>query len=114
MPRNEAQTRYELIDPTIRAVFEKIAQSGNRALLSLATGAVKTFIAVNMLKRIADAGQLRKALFICERDELRTQALTAFQDKFGANAAAVEDGNAQKNARVIITTYQSLGISKED
>jgi type I restriction enzyme R subunit len=109
----EAQRRYYQ-DAAIRAAFEKIAQGGNRALLSLATGAGKTFIAVNMLKRIADAGQLRKALFICDRDELRTQALTAFQDKFGANAAIVEGGNAQKNARVIIATYQSLGISKDD
>jgi len=109
----EAQRRYYQ-DAAIRAVFEKIAQGNNRALLSLATGAGKTFIAVNMLKRLADAGQLRKALFLCDRDELRTQALTAFQDKFGANAAAVESGNAQKNARVIIATYQSLGISKDD
>ncbi|MDR2124418.1 MAG: DEAD/DEAH box helicase family protein [Desulfovibrio sp.] len=109
----EAQRRYYQ-DAAIRAVFEKVAQGGNRALLSLATGAGKTFIAVNMLKRIADAGQLRKALFICDRDELRTQALAAFQDKFGANAAAVERGNAQKNAKVIIATYQSLGISQED
>jgi len=109
----EAQRRYYQ-DAAIRATFEKIAQGSNRALLSLATGAGKTFIAVNMLKRIADAGQLRKALFICDRDELRTQAIAAFQDKFGTNAAAVEGGNAQKNARVIIATYQSLGISKED
>ena len=68
----------------------------NRALLSLATGAGKTFIAVNILKRIADAGQLRKALFLCDRDELRTQALTAFQDKFGTNAAVVEHGKPSK------------------
>lgn len=109
----EAQRRYYQ-DAAIRAVFEKIAQGKNRALLSLATGAGKTFIAVNMLKRIADAGQLRKALFICDRDELRTQALGAFQGMFGTNAAAVENKNPQKNARVIIATYQSLGIAKDD
>ena len=108
----EAQRRYYQ-DAAIRAVFEKLAQGSNRALLSLATGAGKTFIAVNLLKRIADAGQLRKALFLCDRDELRTQALSAFQDKFGTNAAPVEHGNPQKNARVIIATYQSLGISTE-
>jgi len=108
-----AQCRYYQ-DAAIRAVFEKLASGKNRALLSLATGAGKTFIAVNLLKRLADAEQLRKALFICDRDELRTQALSAFQEKFGANAAAVENGNPQKNARVIIATYQSLGISQED
>ena len=45
------------------------------ASLSLATGSGKTFIAVNLLKRIADAGQLRRALFVCDRDELRGQGL---------------------------------------
>jgi type I restriction enzyme R subunit len=109
----ESQRRYYQ-DAAIRAVFEKIAQGKNRALLSLATGAGKTFIAVNLLKRIADAGQLKKALFICDRDELRTQAVTAFTGLFGSNAAAVMNNNPQKNARVIIATYQSLGISKED
>lgn len=83
-------------------------------MLSLATGAGKTFIAVNLLKRISDAGQLRKALFICDRDELRTQGMKAFQDKFGSNAAAANGSNPQKNARVIIATYQTLGVSTDD
>ena len=109
----ESQRRYYQ-DAAIRSVFENIAQGKNRSLLSLATGAGKTFIAVNLLKRIADAGQLKKALFICDRDELRSQALTAFSGLFGANAAAVNSDNPQKNARVIIATYQSLGISTVD
>ena len=53
-----------------RAASER---AGPSALLSLATGAGKTFIAVNLLKRIADAGQLKRALFVCDRDELRIQ-----------------------------------------
>lgn len=57
----EATRRYYQ-DAAIRAVLEKLAKGGNRALLSLATGAGKTFIAVHLLKRIADAGQLRRAL----------------------------------------------------
>ena len=109
----EDQRRYYQ-DAAIRAVFENIAQGKNRALLSLATGAGKTFIAVNLLKRIDTAGQLKKALFICDRDELRNQANNAFMGLFGSNAAAVENKNPQKNAKVIIATYQSLGISHED
>jgi len=74
----EATRRYYQ-DAAIRAVLEKIARcerSGQpkRALLSLATGSGKTFIAVNLLKRIADAGQLRRALFVCDRDELACKA----------------------------------------
>ena len=58
-------------------------------------------------------GQLRKALFVCDRDELRTQALGAFQNVFGADAAAVSSGNPQKNARILIATYQTLDVDTE-
>lgn len=89
-----------------------------RALLSLATGAGKTFIAVHLLKRIADAGLLRRALFVCDRDELRSQGLGAFQNVFGAEAAEVykkSDGsNNARNARIHIATYQTLDIDSDD
>ncbi len=115
-------TRRYYQDAAIRAVFEKFAQCAaekpQRALLSLATGSGKTFIAVNLLKRAADAGQLKRALFVCDRDELRSQALRAFQNVFGADAAEVfrkSDGtNNAKNARIHIATYQTLGIDTDD
>ena len=118
----EGQRRY-FQDAAIRAVLERVAQSAAqgrhpRALLSLATGTGKTFIACHLLKRIADAGQLRRALFLCDRDELRTQGLKAMQGVFGADAAEVyeedEGRNHAKNARVHIATYQTLGIDRED
>jgi len=112
-PGGEATRRYYQ-DAAIRAVLEKIAKGGTRALLTLATGAGKTFIAVNLLKRIADAGQLRRALFVCDRDELRAQGLAAFQNVFGANAASVSSHNAQKNARIIIATYQTLDVDSDE
>lgn len=118
----EATRRYYQ-DAAIRAVLEKVARcdakgESKRALLSLATGAGKTFIAVNLLKRIADAGQLKRALFVCDRDELRTQGLKAMQNVFGANAAEVfkkSDGtNNATNARIHVATYQTLGVDTED
>ena len=56
-PGGEGTRRYYQ-DAAIRAVMEKIAQcaetgQSKRALLSLATGAGKTFIAVNLLKRLS-------------------------------------------------------------
>jgi type I restriction enzyme R subunit len=121
-PGGEATRRYYQ-DAAIRAVLEKIARcetlgEPKRALLSLATGAGKTFIAVALLKRIADAGQLKRALYVCDRDELRTQALKAFQNVFGAEAAEVfrkADGtNHARNARIHVATYQTLGVDRED
>jgi type I restriction enzyme R subunit len=117
-PGGEATRRYYQ-DAAIRAALEKIARcektgQPKRALLSLATGAGKTFIAVHLLKRIADAGQLRRALFICDRDELRSQAAGALQNAFGNDAATVSAGNAQKNARILIATYQTLDVDTEE
>ena len=109
----EASRRYYQ-DAAIRAALEKIAQGKKRLLLYLATGSGKTFIAVHLLKKIADAGQLRRALFVCDRDELRTQALGAFQNVFGADAAPVSTLNPQKNARILISTYQTLNVAGED
>jgi type I restriction enzyme R subunit len=112
-PGGEGNRRYYQ-DAAIRAVLEKLARGEKRALLSLATGAGKTFIAVHLLKRIADAGQLHRALFVCDRDELRSQGLGAFQNVFGADAAEVSSGKPQKNARILIATYQTLDVDSEE
>ncbi len=110
-------------DAAIRAAFEKIlrdTQSGKspRVLLSLATGAGKTVIAANLLWRLSQAGQLPKpALFLCDRDELRTQAYGKLTAAFGDNARIVkleQGGNAARNARVHIATYQTLGLDDDD
>ena len=97
-------------------VFEKLAKGEKKALLSLATGAGKTFIAVHLLKRIEDTGQLRRALFVCDRDELRGQALTAFKNLFGSDVAEVcaeADGkNHARSARIHIATYQTLDMDR--
>src|SRR6185369_9499917 len=105
-----------------RAVLERAALAAagkerNRALLSLATGAGKTSIAVGVLQRLSDGGQLKRALFLVDRDELREQALTRFHNVFGADAKIVKEdalgNNEAKNARVHIATYQSLGIHEK-
>jgi type I restriction enzyme R subunit len=113
----EAMRRYYQ-DAAIRSVLEKLALGKKRALLTLATGAGKTFIAVHLLKRIADAGQLRRALFICDRDELRSQGLGALQNVFGSEAAEVyrepDGSNHARNARIHVATYQTLDVDTED
>lgn len=109
----EGNRRYYQ-DAAIRAVLEKLARGERRALLSLATGAGKTFIAVHLLRRIADAGQLRRALFVCDRDELRSQAIAQFHLAFGNDAAPVSGSNAQRNAKVLIATYQTLGVGSDE
>ena len=111
--RGESSRRYYQ-DAAIRATLEKIATGENRALLRMATGSGKTRVAVQLLRKFADAGQLRRALFVCDRDELRLQALRALRDEFGDEAAAASTRKPEKNARIVIATYQTLGIAEED
>lgn len=108
-PGGEDCRRYYQ-DGAIRAVLEKIARGDKKALLSLATGTGKTRIAVYLLWRLIKAGQLRKALFVCDRDELREQASRAFRAVFSDDAAVVSVGKDQHNARILIATYQTLGV----
>lgn len=109
----DGQRRYYQ-DAAIRAALEKIAAGGKRVLLTMATGSGKTFVAVNLLQKIAAAGQLRRALFLCDRDELRVQGLAALQREFGSDAAAATTQNPEKNARVLVATYQTLGVDRDE
>jgi type I restriction enzyme R subunit len=109
--------RYYFQDAAIRATLEKIAGPGrgsNRVLLSLATGTGKTVIATQLLYKLAQAGQLRRALFVCDRDELRTQAITKLQGMFGDNAKVVTTADPAANARILVASYQTLNITRED
>lgn len=103
-------------DASIRAALEQIIrQRANnekpRVLLSLATGSGKTRIAATLLRHIFDAGFMGKALFVCDRTELRDNGIGDFQALFGNDAAEIGTHNAQKNARVIVATYQTLDHS---
>ena len=108
----ERQRYYQ--DAAIRATLEKIAAGKKRALISMATGSGKTHVAVHLLKKIADAGQLRRALFVCDRTELRDQARGALHNVFGDDAAQATTNDPQKNARIIVATYQTLGVATDD
>ena len=120
MPYSQAGDRLRYYqDAAVRAVLERVAlaeqgKAKKRALLALATGAGKTSIAVGLMQRLSDAGQLKRALVLVDREELRDQAHGRFHSVFGADAKIVRENadgsNAAKNARIHIATYQSLGI----
>jgi type I restriction enzyme R subunit len=67
-----------------------------------------------LLRKLFDAGHIAKALFVCDRTELRDNGLTDFQAAFGNDAAEVDTLHPQKNARVLIATYQTLDHGTEE
>ncbi|MDQ1251024.1 MAG: type restriction enzyme subunit [Euryarchaeota archaeon] len=111
----QSERRYYQ-DAAIRAALEKIASKKagwNRVLLSLATGSGKTRIAVQLLEKLAHSGNLKRALFVCDRNQLRKQAYGRLFSAFGDNVAIVENRNPQTNARLIVSTYQALGLDED-
>lgn len=106
--------RYYFQDAAIRATITKIVLGGKRVLLSLATGTGKTIIATQLLHKLAQSGQLRRALFVCDRDELRTQGIAKLHAVFGDNAQIVTTQDPQRNAKVLVASYQTLNVSDDD
>ena len=51
-----------------------------RLVVKQATGTGKTVLAKHLLWKLASGGQVKKALFLVDRDELRTQALNHLQE----------------------------------
>ena len=97
----------------VRAVQQRIMRGEKRALLSLATGTGKTRIAASLLSALNASGSLRKALFVCDRTALRRQALTALHDVFEDDAAAATSRSPERNAKVVVATYQTLGVADD-
>ncbi|HOU50251.1 MAG: DEAD/DEAH box helicase family protein [Smithella sp.] len=106
--------RWYFQDAAIRATLERIAAGQKKILLSLATGTGKTIIAAQLLYKLALAGQLRRALFVCDREELRTQGMGKMHAVFGDNAQEVSTSEPRLNARILVATYQTLNITAED
>jgi len=60
------------------AALEQMLADHHRALLSLATGTGKTFIAFNLVWKLLRAGYAKKVLFLADRVSLRDQAYNEF------------------------------------
>jgi type I restriction enzyme R subunit len=106
-------------DAAIRSALEKIirqqvAGEAPRVLLSLATGSGKTRIAASLIKKLFDAKLVGRALFVCDRTELRENGTADFQEAFGTDAAEIDTRHPQKNAKVAVATFQTLDHSETD
>ncbi len=106
--------RFYFQDAAIRATLETLAIGTKKVLLSLATGTGKTHIAKHLFWKLAQAGQIRRALFVVDRDELRTQAITHLQGIFGDDAQEVATSDAKGNAKLLIATYHTLNVTGDD
>ncbi|HLG74150.1 MAG TPA: DEAD/DEAH box helicase family protein, partial [Chloroflexota bacterium] len=84
-----------------------ISQGQRRALLTMATGTGKTYMALQIAWKLYRAGRIRRLLFLADRLVLRDQAYNAFA-AFEDARAVVDEGKAPKTRDVYFAIYQSL------
>ena len=97
-------------DAAIRATLEKIAKWWKRVLLTLATWAGKTTLAVQLIYKLIKSQNARKILFLCDRNTLALQAYWEFSKVFKNDVVLFSKDARFKNAKIIVATYQSLKL----
>lgn len=91
----------------VTASIEEIVRGRKRALLSLATGTGKTFIAFNIVYKLLASNYLKRVLFIADRITLRDQAYNEFAG-LGDRRGVVAGGEVPLQRDVHFGIYQSL------
>lgn len=91
----------------VSAAIEQMLIGHRRALLSLATGTGKTFIAFNIVYKLLTSRYLKRVLFIADRVNLRDQAYNEFGG-LGDRRGVVTGGQVPLERDVHFAIYQSL------
>jgi type I restriction enzyme R subunit len=105
LPGAPAMRYYQ--ERAVTAAVEQVLMGRRRALLSLATGTGKTFIAFNFAHKLLATGYAQRILFIADRISLRDQAYNEFGG-FGDRRGVVNGPNVPLARDVHFGMYQTL------
>jgi len=92
---------------TVAATFQK---QRRKALIIQATGTGKTRVAIALAELLLRTGWAKRALFLCDRKELRVQADDAFKQNLPSEPRCVigETNRIDQSARIYIATYPGM------
>lgn len=96
----------------IRRTLEAITKGHKRILLNLATGTGKTTIAFQIAWKLKQAKQIRRVLFLADRNVLRDQAFNTFEP-FGNARGYIEEGQAPTSRDIYFSIYQAMWSEKD-
>lgn len=96
----------------IRRALEAITKGQKRILLNLATGTGKTTIAFQIAWKLKHAKQIRRVLFLADRNVLRDQAFNTFEP-FGNARGYIEEGQAPTSRDIYFSIYQAMWSEKD-
>ena len=118
MPPLNASALWPVQERAIRHLEESLAAGRPRALVQMATGSGKTFMACNQVYRLIKHAGARRVLFLVDRSNLGQQTLREFQGfttpdegrKFTElyNVQRLQSGHIDPVSRVCIATIQRV------
>lgn len=108
-PRESIIDRLYQIEANKR-LSERFDNRFRKGLLIQATGTGKTRVAIGFCDLMIRARWAKRILFLCDRKELRKQALNAFTDHLPSEPAViVNSGTAQdRQKRIYLATYPAM------
>jgi len=107
------QPRYYQ-DAAIKKIFEAYFSGQKNILITMATGSGKTKVAFQTIWKLYKAGNIKRALFITDRNFLVANAVNEFEPFFNEGVADVwGTKDASINKDIHIATYQSLYSGEE-
>jgi len=94
----------------VKRVCERFSGNHRRSLVIQATGTGKTRVAISLCEALVRAKWAKRILFLCDRRELRKQALNAFKEFLpGEPRTTVSHATYKdRNKRIYLATYPAM------
>ena len=98
----------------IQRTIESIARGQRRVLLVMATGSGKTYTVFQIVWRLWKAGNVKRALFLVDRNFLADHAIINDFKPFGQVMTKVRHRNMDPSYEVYVALYQAVSGSEEE
>lgn len=98
----------------IQRTVEAVARGDRRILLVMATGTGKTYTAFQIIWRLWKAGQVKRVLYLADRNILVDQTITNDFKPFGPVLTKVKNRIADKSYEVYLALYQAVTGTEEE
>jgi len=112
LPDPNKQPRYYQ-EIAINRAIEAIAKGQDRALLVMATGTGKTYVASQIIWRLWKAGARKRILFLADRNILVDQARVNDFKQFGGKMTKISGRKVDKSYEVYLALYQAVSGNEE-
>src|SRR5690606_16662851 len=106
--KNIAGRLYQV--EAVKRVAERLTDNHRRALLVQATGTGKTRVSVSLCDLLGRARWAKRVLFLCDRKELRKQALNAFKEHLPGEprTQVSKDSVSDTKSRIFVGIYNGM------